>query len=68
MTTTALERNYKKLEGRLQCLEQAMIDFLSEELKEDKSKKLEAISQKIDSGHGKRFISYDKFKSYLKSL
>jgi len=68
MSTTTLQKNYKKLENRLEGLEQIIRKFFEGELKEVKIKKLEKISQRLDEGKGQRFSSYREFQRYLKSL
>lgn len=42
--------------------------FFAGELKEEKVKKLEKLSQQLDAGQGKRFTSYQAFQRYIKSL
>ena len=68
MSITTIQKNYKKLENRMETLEQVIKEFFSGELKEEKIKKLEKISKQLDRGSGRRFSSHHDFQQYLKSL
>ncbi|OGY64368.1 MAG: hypothetical protein A3E64_01925 [Candidatus Harrisonbacteria bacterium RIFCSPHIGHO2_12_FULL_48_16] len=68
MSTAILQKNYKRLENRLETLEQIIGELFVAGLKEGKVKMLEKVSKELDKGRGKRFFSYRKFQQYLKSL
>ena len=68
MSITILQKNYKKLEQKIETIEQMVRTFFAGELKEEKIKKLEKLSQQLDAGQGKRFTSYRAFQQYLRSL
>lgn len=68
MTTVTLEKNYKKLENRLENLEKLIKVIIENELVQKELSKLGKISHKLDEGTGKRFYSRQEFLRYLKSL
>ncbi len=68
MSAVILQKNYKKLENRLESLEQIIKEFFAGELQEAKIKKLDKISRQLDEGGGRRFASHREFQRYLKSL
>jgi len=68
MGITTLQKNYKKLEHKIETIEQMVRTFFAGELKEEKVKQLEKLSQQLDAGQGKRFTSHRAFQQYLRSL
>lgn len=68
MSTATLQKNYKKLENRLENLEEVIGELFGGELKDAKVKKLAKISRRLDGGGGQRFSSHKAFRRYLKSL
>lgn len=68
MSTATLQKNYKRLENRLENLEQVIKEFFGGELKGAKLRKLEKISKRLDGGYGHRFSSYKAFQRHLKAL
>ncbi len=68
MATATIEKNYKKLENRLEHLEKLVRVMVQNEIKTEKILEWERISRELDAGGGKRFSSYRAFEKYLKSL
>ena len=68
MSTTILEKNYKKLENRLGNLEKFVKFKFEDELTSKEVLKLMKISEKLDKGAGRRFHGGREFFRYLKSL
>ena len=68
MTTVTLEKNYKKLENRLEYLEKLVKVIAADELTPRKIAALQKISRDLDRGSGKRFHSRQELLRYLKSL
>lgn len=68
MTTVTLEKNYKKLESRLETLEKLVRALAQSEIRAEKILQWERTSRDLDAGRGRRFSSHRAFEKYLKSL
>lgn len=68
MTTATIQKNYKRLENRLENLERIVERLATDELTAQEITKLEKVSGALDRGAGKRFYSRQELLRYLKSL
>ena len=68
MTAITFEKDYKKLQNRLENLEKLVKAIINDELTPKVINKLGKISERLDLGFGRRFNSSRAFDRYLKSL